>query len=377
MIATFWVVERGPWPGQDGADVDGVQSAADIIAVIERRLFSGEAAAEDRTRYRIACATIERAARKIGTPVAHVDATDLLAWFEGQPLRTVHTPTEVAEFAQTSAAALHGSGGFGKAVAAATRKALAAQAGLVITVEPSYLGSADVVRSDTRPPRPVASRVVEANPELAELLDGVERSADDVFASDRWRLRSTQRLREQIRLAVATGEPLPIGMQAKHEVLTEAFRELHHPGAPSGMIRLLYAAHGAESPPFRFGPLPARPYRGTKVLSVGLMSIRHTEADAEVSGYWFRNRLVSVPGRSQAEDEAYCYRDSVPRLHRLADEGVTDLVVRHTGYEPAAIGFYRAVAEVIRERDLRVQPQYLIGARGVVAGTPWPRVADV
>lgn len=377
MIATFWIVERGPWPGQDGADVDGVQSASDIIAVIERRLLSGEAAVDDRTRYRIACATIERAARKIGSPVAQVDAADLLAWFDGQPLRTVHTPTEVAQFAQASAAVLDGSGGFGEAVEAATRKALVAQAGLVITVGPSYVGSADVVHADTRPPRPVASRAVEADPELAQLLAGVERSADDVFASDRWRLRSAERLREQIRLAVATGEPLPIGVQSRHDVLTEVFRELHHPGGPSGTVRLLYAAHGAESPPFRFGPLPARPYRGTKVLSVGLMSIRHTEADAEVAAYWFRNRLVSVPGRSQAEDEAYCYRDSFPRLHRLADEGVTDLVVRHTGYEPAAIGFYRAVAEVVRDRDLKVQPQYLMGARDVVDGTPWPRVGDV
>ena len=265
MIATFWVVKRGPWPGQDGPDINGIQSSADIIAVIERRLLSGEAAADDRTRYRIACATIERAARKIGSPVVHVDAADLLAWFEGQPLRTVHTPTEVSKFAQISASALHGSGGFGEAVASATQKALDAQAGLVITVGPSYVESADVVHSVTLPPLPIASRTVKANPELAELLTGVERSADDVFASDRWRLRSTQRLREQIQLAVATGEPLPIGMQARHEVLTEVFRELHHPGAPSGTVRLLYAVHGAESAPYRFGPLPARPYRGTKV----------------------------------------------------------------------------------------------------------------
>lgn len=374
MIATFWVVERGPWPGQEGPDVEGIQSAADVIAVIERRLLSGEAVADDRTRYRIACTTVERAARHVGRPVVHVDAADLLAWFEGQPLRSVHTPREVPEFAEASAAALHGSGDLEEAVAAAIRQALEAQAGLVITVGPSYVSSAAVVCSTARPTRPVASRTIEASPELAELLAGLERSADNVFALDNRRLRSTQKLREQIRQAVATGGPLPIGMQARHDVLTEAFRELHHPSAPSGTVRLLYAAHGAESSPFRFGPLASRPYRGTKVLNVGLMSNRHTEADAEVSGYWFRNRLVSVPGRSQAEDEAYCYRDSVPRLHRLADEGVTDLVVRHTGYEPAAIGFYRAVAEVVRDRELRVQPQYLMGARGVVDGTPWPRV---
>ena len=226
-------------------------------------------------------------------------------------MRTVHTPTQVAQFAQASRDALHGSGAFGEAVAAATREALAAHAGLVITVGPSYVGPANVVRAETRPPRPVGSRAVEADPELAKLLAGVERSADEVFASDTWRLRSTQRLREQIWRAVATGEPLPIGMQARHEVLTEAFRELHHPGGPSGAVRLLYAAHGAESSPLPFGPLPTRPYLGSKILSVGLMSMRHTEADAEVAGYWFRNRLVSVPGRSQAEDATLAWLGAV------------------------------------------------------------------
>ncbi|MGH1554107.1 hypothetical protein ACRAWF_25725 [Streptomyces sp. L7] len=68
---------------------------------------------------------------------------------------------------------------------------------------------------------------------------------------------------------------------------------------------------------------------------------------------------------------AYCHRDSIPRLHRLAASGVSDLLMHHTGFEPAVIGFYRAVAEVTATTELRVRPFYLAG-RGTLSGTPWP-----
>jgi hypothetical protein len=116
------------------------------------------------------------------------------------------------------------------------------------------------------------------------------------------------------------------------------------------------------------------PHSG-ETVHLGLMSIRHTDLDPDVAGYWFRNRLVSVPGRSQAESDAYCHRNSVPRLHALIDRGVTDIVLTHTGYEPAAIGFYRAVAEVTATKPLRIHPRYL--ARGVRYGTPWPQIGNL
>jgi hypothetical protein len=212
---------------------------------------------------------------------------------------------------------------------------------------------------------------------LADAVAALPRTADLVFADDRRRLRNAQVLRDQIRVAIATGQVLSVGAQAKHEVLTEVLRELHHPSAPSGAIRLMFAVEGSEAAPFPFGGLPSRadqssqPDRPGTRLTLGLMSMRHTEIDADVSGYWFRNRLVSVPGRSQAETEAYCYRDTLTRLRRMADGGVTELHVRHTGFEPAVIGFYRAAAEIIRDTTLTVRPSYLIG-RGIVEGTPWP-----
>lgn len=373
MIATLWVVPHGPWPGQDGSDTWGFRSAVDILTVIERRLASGEAGADDRTRYRIACGTVERGAREAGTAAAHVDAGDLLAWLDSAPVRTVYTPAQVGPFALRAAEALAGSGELARAVAYAVGRAGRERAGLVVTLEP--FTSQQVVRAGTRPDRPVLARTIVPDPDLAARLATLPRTADAVFADDHHRLRSAETLREQIRAAVRNGEPLPIGSQARHEVLTEVLRELHHPDAPAGAIRVMYATEASEGAPFPFGPLPAAPAQAGEQVALGLMSIRHTELDADVSGYWFRNRLVSVPGRSQAESEAYCHRDSVARLHRLADDGITDLHLTHTGYEPAALGFYRAVAEVVPVRPLRVHPRYLI--RGAVRnGTPWPETRE-
>lgn len=375
MIATFWVVPHGPWPGQDGADTEGFRSAVDILNVIDRRLRSAEASSDDRTRYRIACATVERGARKIGTQLAQVDADDLLAWMSGNQITTVHPPERIDGLIAETAAALDGSGAVGAAVARSCAAAAAQHAGLVITLEPESVIGREVARAPSRPERPVPARAVTPDPELADQLSRLPRTADLVFKGDTRRLRSADILRGQIRAAISTGEPLSVGAQAKHDVLTEVLRELHHPDAAPGVMRIMYATEASEGNPFAFGPIPAtRPYDGESV-HLGLMSIRHTKLDADVTGYWFRNRLVSVPGRSQAESEAYCYRDTVSRLHALAERRVTDIFLTHTGYEPAAIGFYRAAAQVASTHRLRVHPRYLAG-RGLRHGTPWPHLVD-
>lgn len=371
MIATMWAVGSGLWPGCPGSDPYGFRSSADIAAVMRRRIKAGEAGVDDRTRYRIACATVERAARIQGEPIAHVDANDLLAWLEGIESATVVPPEGIADFAAAVRPALAGSGPLAEAVDAALRRMAGAGAGLVITLAPIAPDAVAVTRAASRPDRPATVRDLVSDPELATTVRGLPRTADEVFAADPARLRAAATLRRQLCDALRAGQPLPIGAQAKHEVLTEVLRELHHPAAPNGRLRLLFATESAETRPFAFGPLPVRPPGRGRALTLGLMSMRHTELDTEVAGYWFRNRLVSVPGRSFADVAAYCHRDSVPRLHRLAASGVSDLLMHHTGFEPAVIGFYRAVAEVTATTDLRVRPFYLAG-HGTLSGTPWP-----
>lgn len=372
MIATLWAVQFGPWPGQDGPDLEGFCSAVEILAVIARRIESGHAGADDRTRYRIASATIERGARKLGRPEGRFDATDLLAWLQGTATPTVFPPHQVATFGKSTAIALAGAGDFAIEMQRVINTVMFIQAGLIITLDPYVDPTVKVFRATTRPDRPSVARSVLPDPALADVVAALPHTADIVFAEDRYRLGDANTLRRQIYSAIRTGEPLAVGSQAKHDVLTEVFRELHHPNAPTGRFRMMWATEATETTPYPFGPLPPDPGTAGNSLHVGLMSMRHTEIDSEVSGYWFRNRLVSVPGRSHAESEAYCHRDSLVRLHRLADSGVTDLFVRHTGFEPAALGFYRAVAEVVAARTLRIHPSYLASRGKVVAGTSWP-----
>lgn len=375
MIATLWSVPHGPWPGQIGPDPHGFRSAVEILQTMHRRMSSGDASEDDRTRYRIACATLERGARSLGTEVARVHAEDLLAWLQGEATPSVLPPEDVAPFADGLARTLAGSGALAGAVRSALVSITDARAGLVITLRPDA-GDDTVVRAPFRPDRPTRSRSVLPDRALADVVATLPRTADVVFADDRRRLRNAQVLRDQICAAIVTGQVLSIGSQAKHEVLTEVLRELHHPSAPSGAVRLMFAVEGSEATPFPFGGLPGRSPRSGTCLTLGLMSMRHTELDTDVSGYWFRNRLVSVPGRSQAETEAYCYRDTLARLRRMTDSGLTELHVRHTGFEPAVIGFYRAAAEIIRDSPLTVRPSYLI-RRQVINGTPWPSVECV
>jgi len=370
MIATLWSVPHGPWPGQEGSDAHGFRSAVEILQTMERRISNGDASEDDRRRYRIACATLERGARIQGVEVARVDAEDLLAWRQGEATSSVLPPDAVASFTDSLARTLAGSGKFADTLLAVLTSITNARAGLVITLRP-YAGDTAVVRANVRPDRPAHSRSVLPDQALADEIAALPHTADVVFVGDRKRLRSSQILRDQIRVAIATGQVLPIGSQAKHEVLTEVLRELHHPSAPSGAIRLMFAMEGSEARSLSFGSLPSRPARDGTCLTLGLVSMRHTDFDADVSGYWFRNRLVSVPGRSQAETETYCYRDTLSRLRQMVGSGLTELRVRHTGFEPAVIGFYRAVAEIVRDSPLTVRPSYLI-QRHVVDGTPWP-----
>jgi hypothetical protein len=376
MIATLWSVPHGPWPGQDGIDTEGFRSAVDILSVVERRVRAGEAGSDDRTRYRLACATVERGARKIGTRLARIDAGDLLAWMGGTLSTNVHPPERVATFMAETTGALDGSGALGVEFARACRAVIAARSGLVITLDPGVDFGRGVVRAASRPDRPIAARNITPDPDLAAALAELPRTADAVFAEDPRRLQMTDILRQQIMTAISTGEPLAIGSQAKHDVLTEVLRELHHHSGSAGLLRIMYATEASEAQPFEFRPLPVSGPHDGETVHLGLMSIRHTDLDADVAGYWFRNRLVSVPGRSQAEADAYCYRDSVPRLHALIDRGVTDIVLTHTGYEPAAIGFYRAVAQVTAARPLRIHPRYL-ARNGVRNGTPWPQIGNL
>lgn len=118
-----------------------------------------EAGADDRTRYRIACATLDHGARKVGKPLARVDAQDLLAWWSCAHLGSYCVPADVPAQAVRAAEALAGAGPLAESVERALRAAAAVGAGVVITMEPTTPALVHTVaRSAARPDRPAAVR---------------------------------------------------------------------------------------------------------------------------------------------------------------------------------------------------------------------------
>ncbi len=136
-----------------------------------------------------------------------------------------------------------------------------------------------------------------------------------------------------------------------HEVSTDVLGEWFKHEGPPARVRIVYA-DGSEAAPF---PLCAgvrpRPVGRPRTIRVALMSMRHLDIDRVVDLAWYRNREVSQ-SRSLAESDEFCFRYSLDELHKLAKLHrqlgcPIRLEVYHTGFEPASIALYRAVAAVL------------------------------
>ncbi|MGH1554106.1 hypothetical protein ACRAWF_25720 [Streptomyces sp. L7] len=137
-----------------------------------------------------------------------------------------------------------------------------AGAGLVITLAPigpdarrrgdPAAGRPDAGPSDRPRPgrRPRAGR--HGSGPAADSRRGIRRRSGAA-------LRPPPRCADSLAMQLRTGQPLPIGAQAKHGGPHRVLRELHHPAAPNGRLRLLFATESAETRPFAFSPLAARP----------------------------------------------------------------------------------------------------------------------
>jgi hypothetical protein len=72
--------------------------------------------------------------------------------------------------------------------------------------------------------------------------------------------------------------------------------------------------------------------------------------DILVQEYWFRNLVISIP-RPMAETDEISYLYSKQHLEELRGKKIR-IAFYQTGFEPAAIGFYRALAEeLIKSRE--------------------------
>ena len=166
--------------------------------------------------------------------------------------------------------------------------------------------------------------------------------------------------------------------QARHDVITEVLHELVFASGPENRPAVLRIAYvdGSEGEPFPIFCLPkgerTRP-DNNEVLIAALMSIRHYELDERIDFCWFRNREVSQ-SRTLAESDSFCFKSSLSQLYIAQNNGDFDLDLYHTGFEPAVIGFYRALVRTMLDNftsHISVQPLYFRGEAGYEVGSLW------
>jgi hypothetical protein len=359
MIAVLHAIVTGPWPGDASPDLDGFRDAVEIVVAMRRRIAAQAESADDLRRYRAACQAVERIARNRQAARIAVDPTALTALLG--PIDTVYTPDSLAALVPTWRQGASGVDELDRFLSGAESQS----AGLVITLQHGIAGIGLV-----QLPEPVAAPVSsksKPNPDAAEAI-GRLFARVPVFFTDRRRAGEAEGLRRIVAQCIRMDQPVPVS-SAAHDVLTETFRELQHPSIPPTFLRLVYT-DSSEGAPFPIGSLLAPPPDQSRTARLGLMSIRHMDIDAEASGYWFRNRLVSTSDRTHADTETFCYGESLKRLDEISSLGVSRLEMVHTGFEPASIGFYRAVLKHASHRPLTVAP-YFYDHGAYAPGTEW------
>lgn len=194
---------------------------------------------------------------------------------------------------------------------------------------------------------------------------------------------SFKSLRNHINTVIADVEKkVPSGVNFSdlpHNVITEMLWEFVYSKGKPMYLPVVYA-DGSVAKPFPIRCLKPRlgAARGTldkhDILHVGEISQRHHEIDSQVSIYFFRNQEISLGKTSAVSDEA-AYKNAKEIFEKLRKEGVYRIALHQTGFQPAAVGFFRALTEEILSRGssaptLEVIPQYYFGG-AYQAGKSW------
>ena len=161
--------------------------------------------------------------------------------------------------------------------------------------------------------------------------------------------------------------------ELRHDVIAEVTHDFVYRGGTPMYVPVIYAdgTEAAPLPLFCLKPKSSEALtvlRQQPVLKVGMMSSRHSNEglDESVDIYWFRNQEISI-GRTQAETDEVAYKKSKEQFAKMRTEGPFRIAFYQTGFQPAVVGFYRALAEelIARYKDpvpqLEVTPYYFMG----------------
>lgn len=153
------------------------------------------------------------------------------------------------------------------------------------------------------------------------------------------------RIRDALADARSTGRPVPLG-RSRHIEITKALRHFLHDGPP-------FTAHfvysdGSLSGPITLAALTQRETSAaTASLTIGLVSCRHFEIDRQIDFYLLRNAEFDRQEAGQYSDQEQLAYDRARALMADYVGDALQISLHHTGLEPAAIGFYRALIDVL------------------------------
>lgn len=164
----------------------------------------------------------------------------------------------------------------------------------------------------------------------------------------------------------------------RHDVIAEILFEYAY-GRGSKVLAPVMYADGSRANDFPLYCLRTRGkeaefmFKDEPVLNVGMMSERHPELDPKIKIYWFRNQEISI-GKTAAEIDEVAYRKAKELFVKMRDEGVYKIAFYQTGFQPAVVGFYRALTEELIFRStsmakLLVTPYYFINGEYRVGKT--------
>lgn len=162
-----------------------------------------------------------------------------------------------------------------------------------------------------------------------------------------------------------------------NSVLTETLRReaAQQPGKHPVELPVRYV-DGSTGPvfPLRAMPMLDHEPEGWRLLAFTLLSIRHVEMDEIVHGAWFRNARISGR-RPQGLTDEVAYQTSRRQLLLLDPKRPTLIHLYQTGFEPAVMGFYRALLHHLAEHphSVAVTPYYYRSSGSFSKGTSWTR----
>jgi len=180
-----------------------------------------------------------------------------------------------------------------------------------------------------------------------------------------------ERAYHQLNKAILSGQPFNASAFS-HRVFTELIRDyipeppisfwcrlinwlLFWRGIKPILLRIIYN-DGSEARPFPLFSLSriSQP-KDFPIIKVGLMSMRHPEElDPLVDIYLLRNKEVDRRESCAEQDDISYHRTTQFLLELLKDKNRVEIHLYHTGLEPAAVGTYRAIIEILQNYQGRL-----------------------